>query len=445
MDLIDQLKKNMAKSPDYEDDSSQAPPFSEKLVRLIAYYLPQFHPIQENNEWWGDGFTEWSNVTKALPRFHGHYQPHLPGGLGFYDLRLTETLRNQAKLAKKYGISGFCFHHYWFDGKPLLETPIEILLKSKDIDIGFCINWANESWVRSWDGNEKDALISQNHSPEDDLAFAHSLKRFFSDNRYIRINNRPLLMVYRPSLFPDAAETLNRWRDYFHQSGMENPYIVMPQAFNDNDPRKYGFDAAAGFPPHNGGWGLQNIRSSLISFKPWNQEKVSQYERLMENMILNNPEEFTLLPGVCPSWDNTARREKGGTCFVGSSPKKYAEWLLSACERVLKNPNEDERIVFINAWNEWAEGAHLEPDTHYGYAFLAETSRVLLRLGLNSNKEIIRRPFLQIQHDISNNYALDSYEKKPFLIRLIRRAFFAMSDVCESAGRYSRSLGNKFH
>ncbi len=434
----------MTKGPDYEDDLNQIPEISKK-VRLIAYYLPQFHPIPENNKWWGEGFTEWNNVTKALPRFYGHYQPHLPGGLGFYDLRLPETLHTQAVLAKKYGLEGFCFHHYWFDRKPLLETPIEILLKNKGIDIGFCVNWANESWVRSWNGNEKDTLISQKHSPEDDLAFAQSLKRLFLDNRYIRVNNRPLLMIYRPSLFPDMAATINLWRDYFYQSKIENPYVVMPQAFDDNDPRKYGFDAAVGFPPHNGGWRLENIRSSLNPFNPWNEEKIFEYDKLMENMILNNPKEFTLLPGVCPGWDNTARREKGGTCFVGSSPKKYGTWLLSLCERVLRNSNEDERIIFINAWNEWAEGAHLEPDTHYGYAFLAETSRVLQRLGLSSNAAMTPRPFLEIQNDLENSYISARSKKKPFLIRLIRRAFFIMSNACESTGRHLRAFGNRLN
>ena len=261
MDLITQLQKNTSKGPDYESDPDQASTVEKALVRLIAYYLPQFHPIPENDEWWGKGFTEWTNVTKSMPRFSGHYQPHLPGALGFYDLRHPETLRSQARLAQKYGLAGFCFHHYWFDGKTLLQTPLQNLLNNKDIDIGFCVNWANESWTRTWDGNEKEVLMSQKHSKEDDLAFAESLKPLFSDERYIRIDNRPLIMIYRPNLFPDITETINRWRDYFTRSGFSNPYIVMPQAFGDNDPRQYGFDAAVGFPPHNGGWNLPNMRS----------------------------------------------------------------------------------------------------------------------------------------------------------------------------------------
>jgi lipopolysaccharide biosynthesis protein len=439
MDIRAQFLINSTKGQDYEADLEFTPAMEDPLVRLIAYYLPQFYPIPENDLWWGRGFTEWSNVTKTLPRFSGHYQPHLPGGLGFYDLRLIETLKAQAILAKKYGLAGFCFHHYWFKGKTLLDTPIKTLLSNPDIDIGFCVNWANGSWTRRWDGKDKEVLISQSYSDEDDLAFAESLRPFFEDKRYIRINGRPLFMVYNPGEMPDTALTIKRWRSYFAKTGVADPYIVMPQAFDNNDPRKYGFDAAAGFPPHNGGWRLPDIKSSLRPFKPWSRETVVQYDALMNNAVLNNPEEFTLLPGVCPSWDNSPRREDGGTCFLGASPKKYGSWLEKACRAVLRNTNKDERIVFINAWNEWAEGAHLEPDIHYGYAYLAETSRVLQRVQSSTTGIEKRRPFLSIQTEIFHNY-----EKRSFLQRVLRRALLTIADIFEFFEVVFRSFGETF-
>ncbi|OYV33523.1 MAG: hypothetical protein B7Z80_23820 [Rhodospirillales bacterium 20-64-7] len=319
MDFLKQLQQNLAKGPEYEAEMAQSPLSKEPLVRLIAYYLPQFHPIPENDEWWGRGFTEWTNVTKALPRFEGHYQPHLPGGLGFYDLRLADTLRDQAALAQKYGVSAFCFHYYWFHGKRLLETPLQNLLDNPDINISFCINWANETWSRRWDASNNEVLIHQKYSIEDDLEFAESIRPLFSDPRYININGRPLLMIYRPGNLPDAAATIQRLRDYFREAGLGNPYIVMPQTDNHNDPREFSFDAAAGFPPHNGGWDTQNIRRSVTPFESWRNEHIARYDDMVQNSMMNDPKEFKLLPGVCPAWDNTARRQSGGICFIGST------------------------------------------------------------------------------------------------------------------------------
>lgn len=436
MDLLAQLQSNMAKGPEYEPDMAQALPAGAPLVRLIAYYLPQFHPISENDEWWGKGFNEWTNVTKALPRFEGHYQPHLPGGMGFYDLRLPEVLREQALLAKKYGIEGFCFHHYWFHGRRLLETPLQVLLDNPDIDVGFCINWANETWSRRWDASNHEVLIDQHHSAEDDIAFAESLKPLFADRRYIRINGRPLFMVYRPNRLPNAAATIGRWKACFADAGLEVPYIIMPQAGDEIDPRKYGLDAAAGFPPHNCGWENTNIRSSLRPYSAWQGEQIVPYDDIMKSAIVNDPVEFTLMPGVCPGWDNMPRRPKGGLCFIGSKPAKYGAWLQNACEKVLRFANADERIVFINAWNEWAEGAHLEPDIHYGYAFLSETARVLQRLDGAGTARAERRPFSEIQREIYRRQ-----EKRPFFRRLLRGGAWMMAGVFEAVAGRLRSLG----
>jgi len=386
LSLIDDFRRSVQPSSLYEDDSASFS-FVGNPVRVIAYYLPQFHQIPENDLWWGRGFTEWTNVTKSAPRFRGHYQPHLPGELGFYDLRNPEVLYRQAALARRYGVYGFCIHHYWFAGRTLLETPLRNLLGNQDIDIRFCLNWANENWTRVWDGGDKKILIAQKHSPEDDLAFAVSLEKAIADPRYIRINGRPLLMIYRPSRLPDARATADRWRNHFERAGFGDPYLVISQADFEAHPHQFGMDASAGFPPHLCGYSSsRHIRRHVLA-KLENRQYmgfVKSYDKMMRNalaMLHNNPSNqyppYTLFPGVCPGWDNHARKEHGAQAFVGSTPQKYGKWLKAACEFALQRNAPDEQIVCINAWNEWAEGAHLEPDRHFGYAFLAETGRVL--------------------------------------------------------------------
>jgi len=383
VDLLEQMRFNLTAGPDFESERDDFALPAHVPVRLIAFYLPQFHPIPENDRWWGKGFTEWTNVTRALPRFFSHFQPQLPEGLGFYDLRLVEILRQQATLAKRHGVGGFCFHYYWFAGRCLLDTPLNLLLSHPEIEFPFCVNWANENWTRTWNGSEKTVLMGQKHSAEDDIAFATALEPALRDPRYIRINGRPLLMLYRPGLLPDAAATVVRWRRHFIKSGVGDPYLVMPQAFGDNDPNVYGIDAAAGFPPHRFGWDLPSITPMLELLDPEFRGIVYSYEAMANRaMALRSGTEFKLFHGVCPGWDNEPRRPGRGATFAGSTPKAYGRWLDDACRKALQEPNPEERIVFINAWNEWAEGAHLEPDRHYGYAYLRETARILNKLAM---------------------------------------------------------------
>ena len=381
MSLMSELRRYVQPGPLYEDDSARFN-FDGNPVRLLAYYLPQFHAIPENDLWWGKGFTEWTNVTKSFPMFRGHYQPHLPGELGFYDLRNPEVLYRQAALARRYGLAGFCVHHYWFSGKTLLGEPLRILLENSDIDIGFCINWVNETWSRRWDASENDVLIAQKHSPDDDLALAASLEKALADPRYIRVNGRPLLMIYRPGLLPEPRATVDRWRNHFIRAGYGDPYMVVPQNRGDLDPHVFGMDAAAGFPPHECGFGGRRDMRALLAkiANPKYSGLVLSYDAMMRNAISNKPSAFRFFPGVCPSWDNHARRANRGMVFQGAVPKKYGEWLKTACDYTMDRNAADERIVFVNAWNEWAEGAHLEPDRYFGYAFLAETARILSAL-----------------------------------------------------------------
>ena len=376
--LFDQLNANIQPGPGYEPDALHASTPPQLPVSLIAFYLPQFHRIPENDAWWGKGFTEWTNVTKALPRYVGHIQPRLPGELGFYDLRNGDVLRRQAQLARRYGIHGFCFHHYWFNGRRLLQSPLELLLANADIDLPFCVNWANENWTRRWDGLEEEVLIAQSHSPEDDVAFARSLVPVIRDPRYIHVGDRPLVMIYRPGLLPDPVATVRRWRTEFMSAGVGNPYIIMAQAFADEDPRLHGIDAAVEFPPHKLVHLSPSINTSLKLLDPRFTGHVIDYQDLVQRAVSLAPPPYKLFRGICPNWDNEPRKPGRGISMAHSTPVKYGEWLAWACRWAISNAgHRDEFIVFVNAWNEWAEGAYLEPDRHFGYAYLAETARVL--------------------------------------------------------------------
>lgn len=371
----DQLPPFHARLPDYVPLIA-APPLQKKEARLICFYLPQFHPIPENDEWWGKGFTEWTNVVPARPQFEGHYQPHVPGELGYYDLRDRAVQRRQVDLAKLYGIEGFCFYFYWFGGKRLLETPIANYLNDSSLDLPFCLCWANENWSRRWDGLDSEILIAQDHSPADDLAFIAYIAKYLRDPRYIRIDGKPLLLVYRPGILPEPAETVQRWRKWCRQNGIGEIYLAYTQSFESVDPRRYGFDAAIEFPPNNSS--LLPARDQVAPLHSDFASTVYDWRTLVRRSRQYPKPDYTLFRGVCPSWDNTARKKTRGTVLLNSSPRGYEEWLGNAiADTVTRITSKEERLVFINAWNEWAEGAHLEPDTKYGYAFLDATRRAL--------------------------------------------------------------------
>ncbi|TAM36642.1 MAG: glycosyltransferase [Rhodanobacter sp.] len=384
-------------SDDYvQIDSEPADP-SKIDVRAIAFYLPQFHPIPENDVWWGRGFTEWTNVTKALPQFVGHYQPRLPGELGFYDLRLVDVMRRQVELARHYGLKGFCFHYYWFGGRRLLERPLEQFVASKDIDFPFCICWANENWSRRWDGMDEDILIGQSHSPEDDIAFITALEPLLRDRRYIKINGKPLIVLYRPSILPDANATQQRWRKYCRDVGIGEIVLAMVQ-FDVEDPRVFGFDVAIEFPPHKLARGLDPINDKLQIVNPNYSGYVVDYEAVIGRAREQSTAPFNMIRGVFPSWDNEARKPGRGYTFANATPISYRKWLDLAIDYARRYPVEGERLVFINAWNEWAEGAYLEPDRRYGYAYLSQT-RAALQGDLPTRGPIAGRRVAVISHD----------------------------------------------
>lgn len=387
LDLYDRASR---KSPEYVQLSQNHVNLTDDDIKLIAFYLPQYHPIPENDMWWGEGFTDWRNVAKAVPQFGGHYQPRLPDELGFYDLRLLEVLKRQIELAQQYGIYGFCFHYYWFNGKKLLEQPLNQFLSHPELDFKFCICWANENWTRRWDGLENEILIAQTHSIENDIAFIKELELLFKDPRYIRINGRPVLIVYRVGLFPDAKKTAERWRKYCKQQGIGEIYLIAAQGFGFSDPRPYGFDAAVEFPPHTM-HNCANITSNIKIFNPDFSGNIFDYEDFVKSKIYLKTAPFKLFNTVSPGWDNTARRMNNASIFYGSNPEIYKEWLSNVAKFTRKIHAKEERFVFINAWNEWAEGAYLEPDTKYGYGYLQATSEVVLdyRYDKANNKKVI--------------------------------------------------------
>ena len=360
-------------------------------VRLIAFYLPQFHPIPENDQWWGAGFTEWTNVTRAKPQYAGQHQPFLPGDLGFYDLRLPETQRRQVELAKLYGVGGFCFYFYWFAGKRLLEQPTLNYLADASLDLPFCLCWANENWTRRWDGLEQEQLISQEHSPEDDLAFIEYIAKYLRDERYIRIDGKPLLLLYRPNLLPEPRATVERWRGWCRDNGIGEIHVAYPLSFATESPEEFGMDYAVEFPPAN--FQPPNITEEIPGRDPDFRGAVYDWSVLPARSRHYSEPQFPLFRGVCPSWDNTARRMERATIFENASPHGFQEWLLNASlDTVKRFDNPDERIVFVNAWNEWAEGACLEPSRRLGHAYLESTRVALTRCEIIAEREHEAQP-----------------------------------------------------
>ena len=351
--------------------------FPDNVTQVLAFHLPQFHPIPENDMWWGRGFTEWNNVARGRPLFRGHYQPHMPADLGFYDLRLPEVREQQAALAKAAGLNGFVYHHYWFCGRRLLERPVNDILKLREPNFPFCFCWANESWSRKWDGHDKSVLMLQAYSENDDLAHIKWLCAAFEDERYIKINGCPLFMIYRPADLPNMRRTADRWREEALKYGFRGLFLCAVESFvaNIRDPADFGLDAAVEFRPNCTDYGIP-IRSSEPLEIGYRLHRVWDYDTMVRCSMIRAMPSYQFFPGICPSWDNTVRRRDGGVIFRNATPQKYEAWLRELVYREWFRA-QSESLILVNAWNEWAEGNHLEPCQRWGRGYLDATRRAI--------------------------------------------------------------------
>ncbi|MBX2838408.1 MAG: glycoside hydrolase family 99-like domain-containing protein [Gammaproteobacteria bacterium] len=393
-DIANNIRYFANPGPSYEKPGKAGCESLDARAKAIAFYLPQFYEFEQNNEWWGDGFTEWRNVSRGTPRYCGHYQPRIPRDLGFYDLTNPDTLRAQAELAKNNGVEAFCFYYYWFNGTRLMDKPLDLFVNS-DIDQEFCIMWANENWTRTWDGFESEVLIRQDYNDEDEDAFIADTSRYFMHERYTRVAGRPLFILYRPGLLPDANNTIARWKHKWTEQVGVTPWVIMVRGFGDTDPRSYELDGAIEFPPHKVAQDTPDINDQLTILDPEFAGHIRAYSDVVDASLSEETPDYPLIKTVSPHWDNDARREGRGMTLHGSTPDLYEKWLRGAIDHAVAHPFEGEPLVFINAWNEWAEGAYLEPDVHYGHAYLNATKRAVHNLTRHQE----RMQILLVGHD----------------------------------------------
>lgn len=373
-------------------------------MKIIAMYFPQFHAIQENDEWWGKGFTDWHNVKKACKLFKGHHQPRIPLDDNYYDQSSLETIRQQVDLARSHGIFGFCHYHYWFDGKQLLETPTELMLNNPDIDMPFCLSWANETWSRRWDGLDHHILIQQTHPPE-----IASWRRHFDyligawkDPRAIKIDGKPVFIIYRPQRILEIDAMLSRWRQWAQEEGLPGIYFIFQKQYELPDKKCLSsFDGQFQFQPFEAIYSassagktnifkrvaqtvfqhlpasLQGRLRNLKSRLGVKQLTLYNYDTAWERVTaLRADEKLTTFPGAFVDWDNTARYKSRATIFIGASPEKFHYWLRKLSD-TMPSRNLPEDYVFLNAWNEWSEGSYLEPDKTHGYQYLEAVRSVV--------------------------------------------------------------------
>lgn len=369
-------------------------------LRAVAMYLPQYHPVPDNDTWWGKGFTEWTNVAKSKPLFEGHYQPHLPSDLGFYDLRVAEVREQQAQMAKDFGIHGFCYYHYWFNGRRILERPFNEVFESGEPALPFMLCWANENWTRAWDGKDKEILLQQKYSEEDDRNHIRTLIPYFKDARYIKIDGKPVFAIYRSKLLPHPKRTVEIWREEAAKEGLEL-YLCRFENFSSSgeaDLKEGGFNAAVDFQPFGFSYNAfqqymmeQMTNRTLLQklndkwketfSKKYRQKvkmkfKVWDYEAFT-NFVMQQPfPGYNWFPGITPGFDNYARKKEHYFIINNSTPALYKRWLQHIVRNYKpKSPNEN--LLFINAWNEWAEGNHLEPCHKWGKQYLEATKSAL--------------------------------------------------------------------
>ena len=363
----------------------------KSTIKVIALYLPQYHVIEENNKFWGEGFTEWTNVRKSKPRFKGHHQPRIPGDkygyLGYYDLTEIKTIVKQVNLAKSHGIYGFGIYYYWFSGKKLLEKPINIFIQQTYIDFNFLLIWANENWSKRWDGRDQEILIKQDYKQDDPINFIKDIKKYVKDKRYIKIDKKPVLGLYEPSKIPNLKETIELWREKSRELGIGEIFILI--SINRNKTQDFEnlnlFNASYEFPPRNS---FQNNRILKKNTLIYTELLYKSYDFDETNM---NYKKFPYFRGTMVEWDNSPRISKC-EIFEHYSPEQFYMFNKIVIDWTLKHYNKKLRFIFINAWNEWGEGSYLEPDDKYGYASINSLSRA-----------IFNKPFIEINNSVGIN------------------------------------------
>ena len=372
-------------------------------MKVIAFYLPQFHAIKENDEWWGKGFTEWTNLKKAKPLFDGHYQPRRPLNRNYYDLLNDDVKLWQCRIAKENGIYGFCFYHYWFDGHLLLEKPVEQYLNNKDCDLPFCICWANENWTKAWVNSQNTVLIEQKYSNEKQWTkHFHYLLPYFKDDRYIKEDNKPLFVIYRPELIKSLNEMLDCWQRLAKENGLPGlvfayQHVYFDSMDNKDDSR---FKYAIEYQP---GYALRDMNSKYINYLKKIKQSISifleknfqmsldigglvrnnrnlalvNYDKVWQQILKRKPTSEKYIPGAFVDWDNTPRRGSKGSIFVGASPEKFEKYFTELIKKARNEYKKD--YIFIFAWNEWTEGGYLEPDEKYKYGYLNAIKNSLIK------------------------------------------------------------------
>jgi len=356
-------------------------------MEVLAFYLPQFHPIPENDEWWEPGFTEWTNVTRSLPLFRGHVQPHLPAHLGFTDLRVPEVRALQAELAGDHGLTGFVYWHYWFGGKKLLERPLDEVVAGGSPEFPFCVAWANHPWSDTWMGGTKRVMIDQTYpGPDDDAAHFDDLRSAFEDPRYVRIDGKPVFFVFRAHRLPDGAKFIDTWQKMASDAGLGGLYTIACGPFIDVDETMgQGFDGMAFIEKP---FDYTTVASRLTSFLSHSHLRRGPYRYSYADFCTSRPPErltCTAIPCVWPNWDDTPRRHRDGVVAVSSSPERFERQVLGAVDIARRAP-ASEQMILIKSWNEWAEGNYLEPDQQFGLGWLEALARALATKGVGPRR-----------------------------------------------------------
>ncbi|WP_312727859.1 glycoside hydrolase family 99-like domain-containing protein, partial [Stutzerimonas kunmingensis] len=435
----------------YEDQHDFSAELVHDSIKVLAYYLPQFHPTPENDAWHGKGFTEWHKVAAANPLFEGHYQQHIPHpDLGYYHLDSPQQLALQADMMRQAGVNGLIFYHYWFSGKLILEKPAQMLLDNPDIDMPFSFCWANENWTRRWDGNEKEILLGQVYSPEDALAFIRYMVPFFKDRRYIKVEGRPVLFVYRPSAMEHVEDYLRIWREECERNDVPAPYVVATLTRGAVSPAHYGMDAAVERVLHDWtGGAVADIRHELNPYGPINGSVLDYSEVADHYMHKQLDNDYVLFRSLVPTWDNTARYGTEAILLHRFTTGKFQEWLEHLIQYSVKELPADRRFVVVNAWNEWAEGAHLEPDTRFGYGYLNSIGRALSNYGFNDTHYLepqLRSDMLvriDLADEVGRQLAEDGEARRKFIHCLASSALFQRCGVATSDASLAAALGEK--